>query len=418
MMEVLAIGRVWKLPDEVDTDMLAPTQYLTLTPGEYSKHCLENLNEDFAKKARKGDVIVAGTDFGKGSSREHAARSLKELGIKVVIAKSVAPIMKRNLFNLGIPIFEDEDIPEVCDDGDKVKITLGRFNNITKKFTSDIPQLPDFMLNLLEHGGLFDLLIKKGGISSMSRPIEEINEIREVGTTKIYPAYDKYIDVVLERLEKGEVLCGPFDTTYGLFASIKRPDAVKRIYELKKRSDKMPLTMIVPRKKFHEYARIPERVEKILFTELMGPISIILPKKPDRVPDYVTSGLPTVSLADGENAFMNRIMEKIEICGTSANISGMPPPSTLNGALKQIGEELTFAVDGGPSLYRIGHTVIDLASNPPKLIRAGPYSTKKLIELFPELIGEEEGLPDELVKGTSIIEISPEVDIKASTKGD
>jgi 3-isopropylmalate/(R)-2-methylmalate dehydratase small subunit len=418
MMEVLAMGRVWKLPDDIDTDMLAPTQYLMLAPSEYSTHCLESLREDFGKKVRKGDVVVAGNDFGKGSSREHAAKALKELGIRVVIAKSVSPLMKRNLFNLGIPVFEDEDLPEVCDDGDKVKVTIGRFNNITKKFTSDIPQLPDFMINILESGGLFDLMMKKGGISSMSRPIDEISEIREVGPTKIYPAYEKYVDVVIERLERGEVLCGPFDTTYGLFASIKRPDAVKKVYELKKRSDSMPLTMIVPRENFQDYAEIPERVQKILFNELMGPISIILPKKGDRVPDYVTSGLKTVSLADGENAFMKKIMEKIEICGTSANISGMPPPSTLNGALKQIGEELTLAVDGGPSLYRIGHTVIDLSTNPPKLIRAGPYHTKKLIQLFPELIGEEEGLPDDLIKGHSIIDLSPEVDIKATTKGD
>jgi len=417
-MTVLAMGRIWKLPDSVDTDMLAPTQYLGSEPSEYATHCLENLREDFGKRVRRGDVIVAGYDFGKGSSREHAAISLKELGIRVVVAKTIAPLMKRNLFNLGIPAFEDEDIPEVCDDGDKVEVTIGRFKNITKKLTSDIPDLPDFMMDILEKGGLFELLLEKGGISSMSRPLEEISEIKEVGRTKVYPAYEKYVDVVIDRLEKGEVLCGPFDTTYGLFASIKRPDAVKKVYELKRRSDEMPLTMIVPRERFEEYAEIPDRVKKILFTELKGPISIILPKKPDRVPDYVTSGLGTVSLADGENAFMKRIMERIEICGTSANISGMPPPSTLNGALKQIGEGLTLAVDGGPSLYRIGHTVIDLASDPPKLIRAGPYHTKKLIQLFPELIGEEEGLPDELVKGHSIIDLSPEVDIKATNKGD
>ncbi|MGA1872577.1 MAG: Sua5/YciO/YrdC/YwlC family protein [Thermoplasmatota archaeon] len=417
-MTVLAMGRVWKLPDDVDTDMLAPTQYLSLDASEYSKHCLEDLRGDLAKRVRRGDVIVAGEDFGKGSSREHAAMALKELGIKVVVARSISPLMKRNLFNLGVPAFEDEDLPDVCEDGDKVEVTLGRFKNITRKFTTEINDHPDLMIRILEKGGLFELMLEKGGISSMSRPLEEMSEIREVGSTKVYPAYEKYVDVVIDRLEKGEVLCGPFDTTYGLFASIKRPDAVKKVYDLKKRSDEMPLTMIVPREKFEEYAEIPDRVKKILFTELKGPISIILPKKPDRVPDYVTSGLKTVSLADGENAFMKRIMERIEICGTSANISGMPPPSTLSGALKQIGEGLSLAVDGGPSLYRIGHTVIDLASDPPKLIRAGPYHTKKLIQLFPELIGEEEGLPDELVKGHSIIDLSPEVDIKATNKGD
>lgn len=417
-MTLLAAGRVWKLSDDVDTDMLAPTRYLSLEPSEYSKHCLENVREDLAKRARKGDVIVAGENFGKGSSREHAAMALRELGIRAIVARSIAPIIKRNLFNLGIPAFEDNDIPEVCEDGDKVEITMGMFKNITKKYTSEIQDLPDFMLRIFQKGGLFELMLEKGGISTMSRPLEDITEIREVGTTKIYPAYEKYVDVVIDRLEKGEVLCGPFDTTYGLFASIKRPDAVKKVYELKKRSDDMPLTMIVPRERFEEYAEVPDKVKKILFTELKGPVSIILPKRPERVPDYVTSGLQTVSLADGENPFMKRVMEGIEICGTSANISGMPPPSTLNSALRQIGEGLSLAVDGGPSLYRIGHTVIDLASDPPKLIRAGPYHTKKLIQLFPELIGEEEGLPDELVKGHSIIDLSPEVEIRAINKGE
>ncbi|MEA3558436.1 MAG: Sua5/YciO/YrdC/YwlC family protein [Candidatus Thermoplasmatota archaeon] len=417
-MKYLARGRVWKLQDGVNTDMLAPTPYLTMEPSEYCFHSMESERPEFAEEVEEGDIVVAGEDFGRGSSREHAAMALKCLGIRAVFAISVSPIMKRNLFNLGIPVFEDEDIPLICDDGDRVEIELDLFRNITKDIESPLEKLPDLMLRILESGGLFKMIKKSGGLSKGSRPIEENIEPKEVGRTKIYPAYDKYIDVVIERLENGEVLCGPFDTTYGLFASIKRPDAVKKVYELKKRSGEMPLTMIVPRENFRKYAEIPKRVEKLLFNELRGPISIILPKKKDMVPDYVTSGLQTVSLADGENAFMSRIMEKIEICGTSANISGMPPPSTLSGALKQIGTELTLAVDGGPSLYRIGHTVIDLASTPPKLIRAGPYSTKKLFELFPELIGEEEGLPDDLVKGQSIIDLSPEVDLKASNKGD
>jgi len=415
---MIAKGRVWKLPDSVDTDMLAPTPYLSSDPEEYSKHCLEDLRPDLARKVKEGDVIFAGSDFGKGSSREQAPMALKTLGIKAVVAVSISPIMKRNLFNLGIPAYEDEDIYLACEDGDKVEIGLEGMINRTRGFETELPKLPPFILELIEKGGLFRLLREKGGISSMARPLKEISDIKEVGVTKIFPAYDKYVDAVIERMEKGEVLCGPFDTTYGLFASIKRPDAIKKIYKLKRRSEEMPLTMIVPRDRFKDYAEVPERVERILFTELAGPISIILPKIKDRVPDYVTSGLKTVSLADGENAFMKRIMDKIEICGTSANISGMPPPSTLHGALEQLGEDLTLAVDGGPSLYRIGHTVIDLASDPPRLIRAGPYHTKKLIQLFPELIGEEEGLPDELVKGHSIIDLSPEVDIKATDKGD
>lgn len=417
-MTLITKGRIWVLDEEVNTDMLAPTEYLTLEPAEYCKHCLEASYPEFARKVKEGDVIVAKRDFGKGSSREHASISLKCLGIKAVIAESISPIMKRNLINNGIPVFEDEDLPYACDTGDKVELHTDSFRNVSKNFESKLKELPEFMVRLIESGGLFKMIVEKGGISSRARPLEDHMEVQEVGNTRIYPAYEKYVDTVIDRLEQGEVLCGPFDTTYGLFASIKRPDAVKKVYALKKRSESMPLTMIVPRERFSDYAEVPERVEKLLHDELRGPISIILPKKGDRVPDYVTSGLKTVSLADGENAFMRRIMEKIEICGTSANISGMPPPSTLSGALKQLGEDLSLAVDGGPSLYRIGHTVLDLSKKPPKLIRPGPYNTKKLIELFPELIGEEEGLPDELVKGHSIIDISPEVDIRATSQGD
>ena len=417
-MTLITMGKAWVLPDEVNTDMLAPTTYLTLSPEEYCKHCLEVSFPGFAKKVKEGDIIVAGSDFGKGSSREHASLALKYLGIKVVIASSISPIMKRNLLNIGIPVFIDENITAICDTGDNIEVHSDEFINRSKDFESELRELPPFIVRIIEQGGLFNMIVKKGGLSENSRPFKEFTEVQEVGNTKIYPAYEKYVDTVIERLERGEVLCGPFDTTYGLFASIKRPDAVKKIYTLKKRSDKMPLTMIVPRERFCDYAEIPERVEKLLMNELMGPISIILPKKGDRVPDYVTSGLKTVSLADGENAFMRKIMENIEICGTSANISGMPPPSTLSGALKQLGDDLTMAVDGGPSLYRIGHTVIDLSKKPPVLIRPGPYNAKKLIQLFPELIGEDEGLPDELVKGHSIIDISPEVDIRATSKGD
>ena len=116
--------------------------------------------------------------------------------------------------------------------------------------------------------------------------------------------------------------------------------------------------------------------------------------------------------------FMRLVMEKVELCGTSANISGMPPPSTLAGALSQLGDELNLVVDGGPTLYRKGHTVLDLASDPPKLIRSGPYETKKILELFPEMLGDRiEPLPEELVDGNSVIDLSPEVDIKATSKG-
>jgi L-threonylcarbamoyladenylate synthase len=273
-------------------------------------------------------------------------------------------------------------------------------------------------MDIIDNGGLFPLVLRKGGISGMSRPFKDNGEMKEVGNMRVFPANEKYVDTVVELLNRGEVLLGPFDTTYGLFASIKRPDAIKRIYTMKRRSDDMPLTMIVPKDRFSQYAEIPERVRKLLSKELDGPISIILPKKKDKVPDHVTSGLPTVSLADGENAFMKRVMERIEICGTSANIHGEAPPSTLSGALAQLGDSVTLAVDGGPTLYKIGHTVLDLASDPPKLIRAGPFDTKKIFALFPELVAaRSDPIPDDLVKGSSVVDLTPKVEVRASRKG-
>ncbi len=403
------------MPDNIDTDALAPTPYLHLTKEEYSKHCLEDLFPDFASSVKPGDIILAGRNFGIGSSREQAQIALKHLGIRCVIAVSAAPLTKRNLFNIGVPIFEDPDIPRSCRSGEEAEITQDTFRNITMKWDSPLRPLPLFMMKIIEHGGLFPLLMEKGGLSAASTPFQEGYEIKVVGKMKIFPAYDKYVDTVVDLLEKGEVLCGPFDTTYGLFASIKRPEAVKRIYQLKRRGDQMPLTMIVPKERFSKYAQISDKVQSLLEEELDGPISIILKKKSNVVPDYVTSGLPTVSLANGENPFMKRVMERVELCGTSANIHGQPPPSTLSGVLDQLGEDLTLVVDGGPTFYRVGHTVLDLASDPPRIIRKGPYSSKKLFALFPELIGEkEEVMSDEMTKGRSVIDISPEVQIGAS----
>ena len=362
-------------------------------------------------------MVLAGKDFGRGSSREQAALALKYLGIRCVIAESVAPLMKRNLFNIGVPVFEDREIPRSCEEGDEVEVEVGRFRNITMGWEMELKELPAFMLSLINDDGLLRMLINRGGISSASTRIDCRSEVEVVGKMKIFPAYEKYVDTVVDLVKKGEVLCGPFDTTYGLFASIERPEAVKRIYSLKKRGDEMPLTMIVPKERFHEYAVIPEKVQELLEKELTGPISIILPKRADRVPDYVTSGLSTVSLADGENSFMKRVMDKVEICGTSANIHGMPPPSTLSGVLEQLGDQLQLVVDGGPTYYRVGHTVLDLASKPPKIIRKGPYSTKRLYSLFPELVeGKEEDMPEDLTRGRSVIDISPEVRVGATER--
>ncbi len=113
-------GKVWKYGDNIDTDLIIPARYLnTSDPKELAKHCLEDLDIEFAKKVEKGDFIVGGKNFGSGSSREHAPLSIKAAGVGAVLAKSFARIFYRNAINIGLPILElkEEDIDDI-DNGD------------------------------------------------------------------------------------------------------------------------------------------------------------------------------------------------------------------------------------------------------------------------------------------------------------
>ena len=150
-------GKVWKFKDNIDTDVIIPARYLnTSDPKELALHCMEDYDSEFVKKINQGDIIVAGRNFGCGSSREHAPIALKEAGISCVIAKSFARIFFRNAINIGLPIFESEEIAEQSSEGDflEVDAVKGIIKNINKDRTYKLNPLPAFIQNIISLGGL------------------------------------------------------------------------------------------------------------------------------------------------------------------------------------------------------------------------------------------------------------------------
>lgn len=157
-------GKVWKFGDNIDTDLIIPARYLNTTdPNELAKHCMEDADPEFAKKVQKGDIIVAGKNFGCGSSREHAPISIKAAGVSCVIAESFARIFYRNAFNTGLLILECEEAAKEAETGDELMVDIekGQINNLTKNKSYKIKALPDFMKNILEDGGLIPHIMKK-----------------------------------------------------------------------------------------------------------------------------------------------------------------------------------------------------------------------------------------------------------------
>ncbi len=151
------MGRAWKFGDDVDTDAIIPGKYLVINdPKELAKHVFENVRPDFAKNVKEGDFVVAGENFGCGSSREHAPLSLKALGVYVV-AKSYARIFFRNAINIGLPAFECKETDKI-DDGDELEIDLNRnvVVNKTKGEEYKINPVPDFLREIIESGGLIE----------------------------------------------------------------------------------------------------------------------------------------------------------------------------------------------------------------------------------------------------------------------
>ena len=156
-------GTAWKFGNDIDTDIIVPGRYLIYTDEErLSKHCMEGLDPDFDKKCKKGDFIVAGTNFGCGSSREHAPIALKGVGVAGVIAESFARIFYRNATNVGVPLLEAPGITEIVEDGDEIEVDMdeGTITASNGK-TIEFKKLPPFMLEILEQGGLIEYLKNK-----------------------------------------------------------------------------------------------------------------------------------------------------------------------------------------------------------------------------------------------------------------
>jgi 3-isopropylmalate/(R)-2-methylmalate dehydratase small subunit len=156
-------GRVWKFGDNIDTDLIIAARYLnTSDPKELAKHIMEDADPNFVNKIEKGDIIVAGKNFGSGSSREHAPIALKEAGIGAVIAQSFARIFYRNAFNMGLMIFELEDTSSI-EEGDEVSINVdrGEIINQTKGEVYKFTPIPPFMQELVDAGGLIEYAKKE-----------------------------------------------------------------------------------------------------------------------------------------------------------------------------------------------------------------------------------------------------------------
>lgn len=151
-------GKVWKFGDDIDTDLIIAARYLsTSKPEELAKHLMEDADPEFTNKISIGDIIVAGDNFGSGSSREHAPIAIKAAGICAVVAKSFARIFYRNAFNMGLVIFEVEEADEIAE-GDSLEINpkAGTILNKTTNKTYTFKPIPPFMQELLDAGGLMN----------------------------------------------------------------------------------------------------------------------------------------------------------------------------------------------------------------------------------------------------------------------
>lgn len=153
--------KVYKYGDNVHTDVIIPARYLN-APDEKSlaSHCMEDIDTSFASTVEPGDIIVAGANFGCGSSREHAPIAIKESGVACVIAKSFARIFYRNAINIGLPIFECEAASDGIAAGDEVRVDFdtGLITNLTKNETYQAQPLPPFIQNIVNRGGLLNSL--------------------------------------------------------------------------------------------------------------------------------------------------------------------------------------------------------------------------------------------------------------------
>lgn len=159
-----ARGKVFKYGDNVDTDVIIPARYLNTSDAkELAAHCMEDIDLEFTKKVKPGDIIVANKNFGCGSSREHAPLAIKESGISCVIASTFARIFYRNAINIGLPILECDEAVKAIDAGDELEIdfTSGVIKNLTKNQEYQGEPFPEFMQKIINANGLVNYIKEK-----------------------------------------------------------------------------------------------------------------------------------------------------------------------------------------------------------------------------------------------------------------
>ena len=158
-------GRAFKFGSDINTDDIIAAKYLNTTDKlELASHCMEHVDKDFMKKVKSGDIMVAGRNFGCGSSREHAPVAIKAAGVSCVIAESFARIFFRNSINIGLPIIESKEASERIRQKDTVRVDTrtGVIKNITRKESYKIEKYPPFMQKIFASGGLIESLKKRG----------------------------------------------------------------------------------------------------------------------------------------------------------------------------------------------------------------------------------------------------------------
>ena len=152
-------GKVWKYGDNVDTDAIIPARYLNVsTPEELARHCMEGVDSEFAQGVRPGDIIVAGANFGCGSSREHAPLAIKGARVSCIIAKTFARIFYRNAINIGLPVLECPAAVEGTERGQTLEVEpeTGRIRNLDTGQTFQAAPYPEFLMDIIEAGGLIE----------------------------------------------------------------------------------------------------------------------------------------------------------------------------------------------------------------------------------------------------------------------
>ena len=157
-------GKVHKYGADINTDVIIPARYLSVSdPRELAKHCMEDIDKDFVKKVKPGDIIMATTNFGCGSSREHAPLAIKEAGVSCVIAMTFARIFFRNAINIGLPLLECEAAVNKTEAADILEVDLasGEIKNLTRSLVFTAKPYPDFMAELISTGGLIEYTRKR-----------------------------------------------------------------------------------------------------------------------------------------------------------------------------------------------------------------------------------------------------------------